>query len=90
MPGKRRNLSRDEIALSEVNIKRIQEFLDDWNDEIKICESHIEFIIDINARKAKKDFTMRLKRARMEKNQAEQTIKTLQEQIKNGVEIKEE
>ena len=84
----RRQLNSDEKKLCEKNLKILEEEYTTFIDEEKICKAHLNFILEINYRKMRREFKKKLLAAEREIRQITQTISILKNQIKNGVDKK--
>jgi len=84
-----RKLSETELKLSEKNLKLSQNQVDFLNREIISIKHNIEHQIMFNADVAMKENQKRLKAIESEIYQYNAVIKTLEVQIKDGVEIKD-
>ena len=84
-----RKLSETELKLSEKNLKLSQNQVDFLNREIISIKHNIEHQIMFNADVVMKENQKRLKAIESEIYQYNAVIKTLEVQIKDGVEIKD-
>ena len=84
-----RKLSETELKLSEKNLKLSQNQVNFLNREIISIKHNIEHQIMFNADVAMKENQKRLKAIESEIYQYNAVIKTLEVQIKDGVEIKD-
>ena len=84
-----RKLSETELKLSEKNLKLSQNQVNFLNREIISIKHNIEHQIMFNADVAMKENQKRLKAIESEIYQHNAVIKTLEVQIKDGVEIKD-
>ena len=85
----KRMLNQDEIKVSQKSIDRMTEQLRIFKDDLKNFEFHLDFFIDYKARQARREISESRAQTQNAIDNLNGVIKTLKEQMINGVEAKE-
>ena len=86
----KRKLNSDEIKLCERNLKILREEYEMLVMQEKVCSAHLDFILEANYKRMRRDYKKKLEEAKNGINQITKTISTLKDQMQNGVEKKED
>ena len=85
----KRLLTREERGICERSIKSLQNEQKDKEFQVKYGELMLQLGLDVNYEKQKQQFKSKLKLHIEELDENKKAISDLQDQLKNGVEVKE-
>jgi len=87
---KKRKLTDDEVKVTIRNIEILKEKIKDLEYYRKYNELMIDSGLEVNLKEQKRKFKKQLNEVMTEQNSMRATIKIAEDQVENGVEIKEE